>query len=103
METEYAPRNIDIDADEIFISDGSKCDTGNIQEIFGLDNKVAVTDPFTRVCRHECHGGKRRKYVDGSYQNIVYLPCNAENNFVPRFRTKRLTSYTCATPTTPRE
>lgn len=84
VETEYAPRNIDIDADEIFISDGSKCDTGNIQEIFGLDNKVAVTDPVYPVyVDTNVMAGRSGKYVDGSYQNIVYLPCNAENNFVP--------------------
>ena len=45
IENDYKPLGIDLDEDEVFISDGAKCDTGNIQEIFGLDNKIAVTDP----------------------------------------------------------
>jgi LL-diaminopimelate aminotransferase len=84
VESEYAPRNIEVDADEIFISDGSKCDTGNIQEIFGLDNKVAVTDPVYPVyVDTNVMAGRSGQYVNGKYQNIVYLPCNAENNFIP--------------------
>jgi LL-diaminopimelate aminotransferase len=84
VESEYAPRNIEIDADEIFISDGSKCDTGNIQEIFGLDNEVAVTDPVYPVyVDTNVMAGRSGEYGDGKYQNIVYLPCNAGNNFIP--------------------
>src|SRR5437870_7727862 len=82
---DYRSRNIDIADDEIFVSDGSKCDCGFILDILGDQNKVAVPDPVypvyvdTNVMAG--HTGAARK--DGSYEGIVYLPCTAENNFVP--------------------
>jgi LL-diaminopimelate aminotransferase len=82
---DYRDRKIDIADDEIFVSDGSKCDCGFILDILGDQNKVAITDPVypvyvdTNVMAG--HTGPVRK--DGSYEGIVYLPCTAENNFVP--------------------
>ena len=82
---DYRSRNIDIADDEIFVSDGSKCDCGYILDILGDQNKVAVPDPVypvyvdTNVMAG--HTGPARK--DGGYEEIVYLPCTAENNFVP--------------------
>jgi len=82
---DYRDRKIDIADDEIFLSDGSKCDCGYILDILGDQNKVAITDPVypvyvdTNVMAG--HTGPARK--DGSYEGIVYLPCTAENNFVP--------------------
>ncbi|MGH7981881.1 MAG: LL-diaminopimelate aminotransferase [Candidatus Udaeobacter sp.] len=82
---DYRDRNIEIAEDEIFISDGSKCDCGYILDIFGDQNKVAVPDPVypvyvdTNVMAG--HTGPGRK--DGGYEGILYLPCTAENNFVP--------------------
>src|SRR5438876_4572618 len=82
---DYRDRKIDIADDEIFVSDGSKCDCGYVLDIFGDPNKVAITDPVypvyvdTNVMAG--HTGSARK--DGSYEGIVYLPCTAENNFVP--------------------
>jgi LL-diaminopimelate aminotransferase len=82
---DYRDRKIDIEDDEIFVSDGSKCDCGYILDILGDQNKVAITDPVypayvdTNVMAG--HTGAVRK--DGSYESIVYLPCTAENNFVP--------------------
>jgi LL-diaminopimelate aminotransferase len=82
---DYRDRKIDIADDEIFVSDGSKCDCGFILDILGDQNKVAITDPVypvyvdTNVMAG--HTGAPRK--DGSYEGIVYLPCTAENNFVP--------------------
>src|SRR6266481_2105511 len=81
---DYRDRKIDIADDEIFVSDGSKCDCGYILDILGDQNKVAITDPVypvyvdTNVMAG--HTGPVRK--DGSYEGIVYLPCTAENNFV---------------------
>jgi LL-diaminopimelate aminotransferase len=81
----YRDRNIEVADDEIFVSDGSKCDCGYILDILGNQNKVAVPDPVypvyvdTNVMAG--HTGPARK--DGSYERIVYLPCTAENNFVP--------------------
>src|SRR5437899_12383738 len=82
---DYRDRGIDIADDEIFLSDGSKCDCGYILDILGDQNKVAISDPVypvyvdTNVMAG--HTGPARK--DGSYEGIVYLPCTAENNFVP--------------------
>ena len=82
---DYRDRKIDIADDEIFISDGSKCDCGYILDILGDQNKVAITDPVypvyvdTNVMAG--HTGPMKK--DGRYEGIVYLPCTPENNFVP--------------------
>jgi len=82
---DYRDRKIDIADDEIFISDGSKCDCGFILDILGEQNKVAIPDPVypvyvdTNVMAG--HTGPARK--DGSYEGIVYLPCTLENDFVP--------------------
>jgi len=82
---DFRDRHIDIADDEIFVSDGSKCDCGFILDILGDQNKVAVPDPVypvyvdTNVMAG--HTGSIRK--DGSYEGIVYLPGSAENKFVP--------------------
>ena len=82
---DYRDRRIDIADDEIFISDGSKCDCGYILDILGDQNKVAITDPVypvyvdTNVMAG--HTGPVKK--DGRYEGIVYLPCTPENDFVP--------------------
>ncbi len=84
-QNDYRGRNIEIADDEIFISDGSKCDCGYILDILGGQNKVAVPDPVypvyvdTNVMAG--HTGPAR--TDGNYEGILYLPCTAENNFVP--------------------
>lgn len=85
IENDFAARGVDVSVDEIFISDGSKCDTGNIQEIFGVDNVVAVTDPVYPVyVDTNVMAGRTGDAIDGGmYDGIVYLPCIAENNFVP--------------------
>jgi LL-diaminopimelate aminotransferase len=83
---DYRDRKIDISDDEIFVSDGSKCDCGFILDILGDQNKVAVPDPVypvyvdTNVMAG--HTGSVKK--DGRYEGIVYLPCTAENSFVPQ-------------------
>lgn len=82
---EYKPREADIDADEIFISDGSKCDTGNIQEIFGDDNKIAITDPVypVYVDTSVMTGRTGTVQKNGYFEGLVYLPCNEGNGFIP--------------------
>ena len=74
-----------LDADELFISDGSKCDSGNIQEIFGLDNVVALTDPVYPVYLDTNVMAGRSGPADdeGRYAGIVYMPATAENSFTP--------------------
>ena len=85
VENDFASRGVSIDKSEIFISDGSKCDTGNIQEIFGVDNVVAVTDPVypVYVDTNVMAGRTGDADANGQYANLVYMPCTAENNFVP--------------------
>ncbi len=81
----YKSRGIDISADDIFISDGSKCDTGNIQEIFGNDNKIAICDPVYPVYADTTvMSGKTGNIMEnGYYKGIIYMPCTAENHFIP--------------------
>ena len=85
IENEYAPRGVSLDTSEVFISDGAKCDTGNIQEIFGIDNKIAVTDPvYTVYVDTNVMAGRTGEMGDdGMYEGLTYLKCNAENDFVP--------------------
>jgi LL-diaminopimelate aminotransferase len=91
-QNDYRDRNIEVADDEIFVSDGSKCDCGFILDILGDQNKVAVPDPVypvyvdTNVMAG--HTGPARK--DGSYEGIVYLPCTAKNNFVPDLPKKHI-------------
>jgi len=82
---DYRDRNIDIADDEIFVSDGSKCDCGYILDILGDQNRVAVPDPVypVYVDTNVMAGHSGTAKSDGSYEGIVYLPCTAENGFVP--------------------
>src|SRR5437870_10461181 len=82
---DYRDRNIEIADDEIFVSDGSKCDCGYILDILGDQNKVAVPDPVypVYVDTNVMAGRSGRANADGSYEGILYLPCTVENGFVP--------------------
>lgn len=97
VERDYASRDIDIEEDEIFVSDGAKCDVGNIQELFSGDCVVAVTDPVYPVyVDTNVMSGRGGRYVDGGYDRIVYLPCTAENDFVPEMPVKTVdVMYLC--------
>ena len=85
IKNDFNKYGIELDLDEVFISDGAKCDTGNIQEIFDLDNVIAVTDPVYPVYVDTNVMAGRSGLIkdDGMYENIVYLPCTEENDFVP--------------------
>lgn len=81
---EYQAFGCDIQADEIFVSDGAKCDTGNIQEIFGLNNRVAVPDPVYPVyVDTNVMAGRTGLFVQGRYEGLTYLECTPENGYVP--------------------
>ncbi len=83
IETNY--KTLGIRMDEVFVSDGSKSDVGNIQEIFGTENTVAITDPVYPVYldTNVMAGRTGTLKSDGMFEKVVYLPCNAENNFTP--------------------
>ncbi|HEY9889083.1 MAG TPA: aminotransferase class I/II-fold pyridoxal phosphate-dependent enzyme, partial [Candidatus Obscuribacterales bacterium] len=89
---DFQARGCDITADEIFISDGSKCDCGNILDILGHDNSIAVTDPVypvyvdTNVMAG--HTGPAR--ADGTYEGLIYLPISAENDFTAAIPTQKV-------------
>jgi LL-diaminopimelate aminotransferase len=83
-ENDYRARGIDIANDEIFVSDGSKCDCGNILDIFGHDNRIAVMDPVypVYVDTNVMAGHTGEGDASGLYGGLVYLACTAENGFV---------------------
>ena len=88
MEGDYRSRGAQIEADEIFVSDGAKCDSGNIQEIFAQDNKIAVCDPVYPVyVDTNVMAGRTGTYDPKSetWSDVIYMPCTAENNFAPEF------------------
>ncbi len=87
-ENDYRARGCDISADEIFVSDGAKSDSGNIQEIFSTDNRIAVCDPVYPVYVDSNVMAGRTGVYDPStevWSNVIYMPCTKENNFVPEF------------------
>ena len=92
VENDFAARGISIDADEIFVSDGAKSDTGNIGDIFDKNNRVAITDPSypVYVDTNAMGGRAGEPTASGEWTNLVYLSCNAENNFVPALPTEKV-------------
>ena len=87
-DNDFKARGCQVEADEIFVSDGAKCDSGNIQEILGLDNKIAVCDPVypvyvdTNVMAGRTGAYNREKE---NFDGVIYMPCTADNDFVPEF------------------
>ena len=92
IKNDFNSRGVELEADEIFVSDGAKCDTGNIQEIFGTDNIVAIPDPVypVYVDSNVMAGRTGRVGRNGQYEKIVYMPCTAENNFTPDIPKQRV-------------
>ncbi|MBQ2901764.1 MAG: LL-diaminopimelate aminotransferase [Agathobacter sp.] len=83
---DYRARGCEIKADEIFISDGAKCDVGNIQEIFGIDNRVAICDPVYPVyVDTNVMAGRTGAYnsITNGFDHLIYMPCTPMNGFVP--------------------
>ena len=85
IKNDYAPRGIRLEPSEVFISDGAKSDTGNIGELLRWDNSMAVTDPIYPVYVDSNIMCGRSGMQDGSgkWSNVTYLPCTAENGFIP--------------------
>ena len=90
-DNDYKARGCDIAADEIFVSDGAKCDSGNIQELFDPSNRIAVCDPVYPVyVDSNVMAGRAGKFdaATGRYSRVIYMPCLRENNFLPQFPTE---------------
>jgi LL-diaminopimelate aminotransferase len=89
---DFQARGCEVDASEIFISDGSKCDTGNILDIFGDNNTIAVTDPVypVYVDTNVMAGHTGEANEKGEFEGLVYLPITAENNFTAEIPTQKV-------------
>lgn len=86
-ENDFKSRGCQIEADEIFVSDGAKCDSGNIQEIFATDNKIAVCDPVYPVyVDTNVMAGRAGAYDEktGNWSDVIYMPCTEETGFAPQ-------------------
>ena len=96
-ETDYRARGADIAPDEIIVSDGSKCDTANIQELFAGDLRIAVPDPVYPVyVDTNVMAGRTGPFRDGRYGGLIYLDCTEDNGFVPDIpRTRVDLIYLC--------
>ena len=99
---DYQDRDCEVYADEIFVSDGAKCDCGNIQEIFSADAKIAVCDPVYPVyVDTNVMAGRTGEYDPKSetWSNVIYMPCVAANNFAPELPKEVPDLITCASRT----
>ncbi len=91
QKNDFLPRGIHLDIDEIFINDGAKSDTGNIQELIRWDNSIGVTDPVYPVyIDSNVMIGRAGVQEGGAWSNVTYLPCIAENDFVPQLPDRRV-------------
>ena len=91
LKNDFLPRGIRLDKDEIFVNDGAKSDTGNIQELIRWDNSIGVTDPIYPVyIDSNVMIGRAGIQEDGRWSNVVYMPCTAVNDFVPQIPDRRV-------------
>ena len=91
VKNDFLPRGIHLDTSEIFINDGAKSDTGNIQELVRWDNSIGVTDPIYPVyIDSNVMIGRAGVLENGRWSNVVYMPCTAENDFVPQLPDRRV-------------
>ena len=102
IENDYKNRGISIGFDEVFVSDGAKSDTANIQELFGLNSRIAVTDPVYPVyVDSNVMAGRTGEYIDGKWTNVTYLPCTSENGFVPELPKEKVDLIYLCLPNNP--
>lgn len=91
LKNDFLPRGIHLDMSEIFVNDGSKSDTGNIQELIRWDNSIGVTDPIYPVyIDSNVMIGRAGVMEEGRWSNVIYMPCTAENGFVPQIPERRV-------------
>ena len=91
LKNDFLPRGVHLDINEIFVNDGAKSDTGNIQELVRWDNSISVTDPIYPVyIDSNVMIGRAGTVNEGRWSNVIYLPCTAENNFIPEIPQRRV-------------
>ncbi len=102
-ENDYRAKGLDIADDEIFVSDGSKCDCANILDILGSNNRIAVMDPVypVYVDTNVMAGHTGEAGEGGTYEGLVYLPCTAENGFMPQVPTEKVDIVYLCSPNNP--
>ncbi len=101
---DYETLGVTIEKDEIFVSDGAKCDTGNIGEIFGTDNVIAITDPVYPVYLDtNIMAGRTGEYNQktAQFEKVVYLPTTLENNFIPELPSRKVDMIYLCFPNNP--
>lgn len=102
LKNDFLPRGIHLSLNEIFINDGAKSDTGNIQEIVRWDNSIGVTDPIYPVyIDSNAMIGRAGIHADGKWSNVTYFPCTAENNFTPQLPDHRVDMIYLCYPNNP--
>ncbi len=103
IEFDYKPLGVSLEEDEVFISDGSKSDVGNFQEIFQMDNVVAITDPVYPVYLDtNVMAGRTGDFQpDGHFGKVVYMACNAENQFKPELPKEKVDLIYLCVPNNP--
>ena len=102
IKNDYLPRGIHLDANEVFINDGAKSDTGNIGDIVRWDNSVGMTDPIYPVyIDSNVMCGRAGVFENGSWRNVNYMPCTAENNFIPQIPDHRVDMIYLCYPNNP--
>ncbi len=99
----YKPLGVELKTSEVFISDGSKCDSSNILDIFDLSNKVAIGDPVYPVYNdtNVMVGRSGDANEQGYYEGLVYMPCTEENNFAPAFPSEKVDVIYLCSPNNP--
>jgi LL-diaminopimelate aminotransferase len=103
VDNDFKPRGVELNLDEIFVSDGSKCDTGNILDIFGRGNKIAISDPVypVYVDTNVMDGRTGNALDNGYYEGIVYMPCNESTGFLPQIPAEKVDLVYLCSPNNP--
>lgn len=102
IRNDFLPRGIHLDPNEVFVNDGAKSDTGNIQELLRWDNSVAVTDPIYPVyIDSNAMIGRTGDFKDGHWSSVTYMPCTAENHFIPQIPDHRVDMIYLCYPNNP--
>ncbi|NLC34969.1 MAG: LL-diaminopimelate aminotransferase [Alcaligenaceae bacterium] len=100
--SDFQARGAQISADEVFVSDGAKCDVGNIQELFAADVRVAISDPVYPVyVDTNVMAGRSGAWLQNHYQNLVYLPCTAATGYAPQLPDKPVDVIYLCSPNNP--